>query len=70
MAKQNKKKKEKKKTVSLSFSCFLYFYFFLVDYSDQTIIMQSIDISLVFRVINCVAAAFMAIGGIGTIIRG
>ncbi|KAI7852608.1 COPI associated protein-domain-containing protein [Circinella umbellata] len=32
--------------------------------------MPSVDISLVFRVINCVAAAFMAIGGVGTIIRG
>ncbi|KAG2217551.1 hypothetical protein INT45_005437 [Circinella minor] len=31
--------------------------------------MPSVDISLVFRVTNCVAAAFMAIGGVGTIIR-
>ncbi|KAI9261619.1 COPI associated protein-domain-containing protein [Phascolomyces articulosus] len=31
--------------------------------------MASVDMSLVFRIINCVVAAFMVIGGIGTIIR-
>lgn len=32
--------------------------------------MVSIDASLVFRVINIVAAAFIIIGGVATIIKG